>query len=95
MDVETQMANETVEEMEILRHMLGVGSHIRVKDWGSRNYFNAGEGHSDMPTLSRLVLKGLVIPGRNEYWHATPAGYAAIGLKLPKPTARSGGTVDG
>lgn len=86
------MANETVEEMEILRHMLGVGSHIRKKDWGSRNYFNAGIGHSDMPTLHRLIDKGLVIGGLPEYFHATDAGYAAIGLKPPKPTSRSGGT---
>ncbi len=49
-----------VEDMNNLRHMLGIGSHIPAKDWGSRNYFNAGEGHSDMPSLLRLIAAGLV-----------------------------------
>ena len=75
------MENETVAEMEILRHMLGVGSHIRKTEWGYRNYFNAGEDHSDMATLRRLEAKGLAAKFAPEYWHATEAGYAAIGLK--------------
>lgn len=61
--------------------MLGVGDHIRKKDWGSRNYFNADPGHSDMPTLLRLETKGLIYKSKPGYWHATPDGYEAIGLK--------------
>lgn len=78
--------NETVQNMEILRHMLGVGSHIRQKDWGSRNYFNAEDGHSDMPTLLRLEAAGLIERYRPGYWRATDAGYAAINLKRRKGT---------
>lgn len=79
------MENDTVTDMNNLRHMLGVGSHIPKKQWGYRNYFNAGEGHFDMPSLKRLEAAGLVFRGRRpEYWHATEAGYAAIGLPLPK-----------
>jgi hypothetical protein len=74
--------NETVQEMEILRHMLGVGSHIPKRFWGSRNYFNADEGHADMPILRRLEAKGLITAGRVGYWHATQAGCAAIAVKV-------------
>ncbi len=44
----------TDDQLEILRHMLGAKSHIRKKDWGYRNYFNAEKGHSDEKTLLEL-----------------------------------------
>lgn len=75
-------AAETVADMDNLRHMLGVGSHISKRSWGYRNYFNAGEGHAAMPSLLRLEAAGLVVrnPARLEYWYATEAGCKAIGL---------------
>lgn len=73
-------ALDVVAEMDILRHMLGVGSHIPQRDWCYRNYFNGGPGHSDMPTIERLVNKGLAEPYRPNYWRATEAGMKAIGL---------------
>jgi predicted mannosyl-3-phosphoglycerate phosphatase (HAD superfamily) len=73
-------AKETVDDMNNLRHMLGVGSHIPKRDWGYRNYFNAGPGHHDMPSLERLVAAGLVEQFRTEYFRATDAGMRAIGL---------------
>lgn len=79
------MPNDTVADMNNLRHMLGVGSHIPKRDWGARNYFNAGDGHSDMPSLLRLEAAGLIERGRPGYWHATDAGYDAIALKKRKP----------
>lgn len=73
-------AKEIVADMEILRHMLGVGSHIPKKQWAYRNYFNAEDGHGDMPSLLRLQADGLVLKGRPGYWHASEAGCRAIGL---------------
>jgi hypothetical protein len=74
--------NTVVADMEILRHMLGIGSHIRKRDWGFRNYFNAGEGHSDMPSLKRLEAAGLVVQFRADYWAATDDGKRAVGLEI-------------
>lgn len=73
-------AAEVVADMNNLRHMLGVGSHIAKKDWGYRNYFNAQPGHFDEPSLLRLEASGLVRRGQRDYWHATEAGCKAIGL---------------
>lgn len=88
------LAAEVVADMNNLRHMLGVGSHIHKRDWGARNYFNAGEGHADMPSLLRLEASGLIKRNsqRPDYWHATISGAKAIGLetsliaKIFKPT---------
>jgi hypothetical protein len=74
------VSNTAVDDMNNLRHMLGVGSHIPKRDWGFRNYFNAGPGHSDMPSLERLVAAGLAEQFRPEYWRATIAGMKAIGM---------------
>lgn len=73
-------ADQIVADMEILRHMLGVGSHIPKRQWCYRNYFNAEAGHADMPSLLRMERQGLVVGGREGYWHATEAGMKAIGL---------------
>lgn len=78
---DTQSIGEAIaKDMDILRHMLGVGSHIPKRQWCYRNYFNAEAGHSDMPSLLRLEKHGLVVGGREGYWHATEAGMKAIGL---------------
>lgn len=73
-------SDEVVADMNNLRHMLGVGSHIPKRQWCYRNYFNADEGHSDMPSLLRLWANGLITRGRPGYWHATETGMKAIGL---------------
>lgn len=71
-----------VKDMEILRHMLGIGSHIPRSQHGFRNYFNAEPGHNDMPSLERLVERGLVKQNqlRPDYWHATEDGAKVAGL---------------
>jgi hypothetical protein len=79
------VANEVVEEMNILRHMLGIDRRVKPKDWGYRNYFNAEPGHNDYPILLRLEKKGLIERGPRHMWYATPDGCEAVGLKeLPK-----------
>lgn len=72
---------EIVADMKILRHTLGVGSHIHKRDWGHRNYFNAEPGHHAYSSLLRLQASGLLKQGsRPDYFHATEAGCKAIGL---------------
>jgi hypothetical protein len=87
--------NTTVEDMNILRHMLGVGSHIRKRDWGFRNYFNAEDGHFDMPALKRLEAAGLIFQGRPGYWHANADGYRAVGLNVRLMTKATGAMTRG
>lgn len=67
-----------VEDMDNLRHMLGVGSNIRKRDWGYRNYYNASE--QDAVSMRRLEAAGLVVNTHRDYWSATEAGCKAIGL---------------
>lgn len=77
---ELPSSEEIVKDMDILRHTLGVGSHIPKRDWGYRNYFNAGDGHGDMPSLLRLCASGLMRRVNPEYWMATEAGMRAIAM---------------
>lgn len=80
-DVFKRAADLTSAEIAILRHTLGmVGRRASY-----RNYFNAEEGHSDMPTLESLVAKGFM--DRTRFWHtpgdmfrATEAGVNALAL---------------
>jgi hypothetical protein len=46
----------TPNEIEILRHALGIGSD----NPGYRNYFCTGEGSDDYPICESLVAKGLM-----------------------------------
>lgn len=73
-------AAEIIADMEILRHMLGVGEHIPARDWGYRNCLQAREDGSDMPSLLRLQANGLARNYRADYWQATEDGCKAIGL---------------
>ncbi len=72
----------SAEDMENLRHMLGVGRHIPKRQWGFRNYYAPSAG--DMPSMRRLEAAGLVRRGRPYedayYFHATEAGCMAAGL---------------
>lgn len=70
-------------DMNNLRHMLGIGSHIKKRQWGYRNHF--APGGSDIQSMERLEEAGLVQKGRpyeeTHYYHATEAGCVAAGLK--------------
>lgn len=71
--------NDVVTDMDNLRHMLGMVSNVRKRDWGYRNYFYSGE--ADMPSMVRLQAQGLVdYTGRGSVYTATAAGRAAVGL---------------
>lgn len=75
-------ANEMVIDMDNLRHMLGMGDHIRQRDWGFRNYYNAGPDHHQMPSIKRLVSLGLAEEYRPNYYRATEVGMRAVGFNF-------------
>lgn len=72
----------SAEDMSNLRHMLGVARNVPKKQWGYRNYYASSV--SDMPSMRRLEVAGLVRRGRPYedayYFHATEAGCLAVGL---------------
>ncbi|MDA8153121.1 MAG: hypothetical protein M0003_10480 [Acidithiobacillus sp.] len=69
--------------MNNLRHMLGIGSHTKKRQWGYRNRF--APGGADIQSMERLETAGLVYKGRpyadTYFYHATEAGCVAAGLK--------------
>lgn len=67
-----------LEQMEILRHMLGMQSHRPLKEWGWRNYYNSAE--ADLEHLRVLESMGLVQQYRPHYWRATENGMRVAGL---------------
>ena len=75
-----------VEQMDILRHMLGMASNVPKKQWGFRNYFNAGAG-PDQDELRTMLPQGLVENYMRDYWRATEKGMRAVGL--PEKTIRT------
>lgn len=70
-------------DMDNLRHMLGIGSHIKKRQWGYRNHF--APGGPDIQSMERLAEAGLVRKGQpyqeTHFYHATEAGCVAAGLK--------------
>ncbi|MBU2769139.1 hypothetical protein HAP94_24005 [Acidithiobacillus ferrivorans] len=70
-------------DMNNLRHLLGIGSHIKKRQWGYRNHF--APGGADIQGMERLETAGLVCKGRpyadTYFYHATEAGCVAAGLK--------------
>jgi hypothetical protein len=70
-------------DMENLRHTLGIGPHIKKRQWGYRNHF--APGGTDIQSMERLEEAGLVRKGRvyedTHYYHATEVGCIAAGLK--------------
>lgn len=72
----------TVEDLDNLRHMLGVSEKHRK---GYRNYFVAGA--TDVPSMERLREAGFVIHNKGynlstgACYHATTDGARAVGLK--------------
>jgi hypothetical protein len=83
---ETAPSGLSVDDMDNLRHMLGVSErHPR----GYRNYFVAGE--DSVPSMERLRAHGLVIKNEryalseDSCYHATEQGARFIGLsRLPR-----------
>lgn len=69
--------------LAVLRHTL-TGNVCTV---AYRNYYAAGEGHYAQPEIKQLLEAGLMRQGEacsdGHYYHATAAGAAALGLKLP------------
>lgn len=73
-------AETIVADMDNLRHMLGMASNIKPRDYGFRNYYNTSDGGPDNDSMHRLVAMGLVVAGRPNYFHATEAGCKAVGM---------------
>lgn len=76
----------TKQDRHVLIHTL-TGSNTDGNVY--RNYFAAGPGHHDGPSLDRLCAGGLMRRGRkfndgqDQYFHCTEAGADAVGLELP------------
>ena len=83
---EALMIELTDQERHVLRHTLTGSSGA---DDVYRNYFAAGDGHHDMPAITRLVMAGLMYPGKLvtgnscRYYHCTALGARAVGLHAP------------
>lgn len=71
---------------DLLRHMLGAGSHYKKQQHGFRNRFCAGIGGPDYEEMLAMEDAGLVEAGvkinggRDQFFSATVAGCEAIGL---------------
>ncbi len=70
-------------DLDNLRHMLGIGAHIKKRRWGYRNHF--APGGADIQSVKRLESAGLVRKGQpyheTHFYHATEAGCFLAGLK--------------
>ncbi len=70
------------QDIDHLRHMLGVGTHIKMRSWGYRNHFASSK--RDEPSMERLVADGLAKRGGayhdSYFYHATTAGMELAGL---------------
>jgi hypothetical protein len=77
----SEILNITTEDVDDLRHMLGVSKRT---PWGNRNYYVAEPGHQGM---ARLLAAGLVVKNEryqlseDACYHATLAGAKLIGLR--------------
>lgn len=69
-----------LEQMEILRHMLGMATNVPMKQWGWRNYYNSPDAGPDLEALDALKAQGLVEQYRRNYWRATETGMQVAGL---------------
>lgn len=76
----------TQNQIELLIHMLGAGSHVRRNNHGYRNRFCAGIGSPDYVAMVEMESAGLVRAGqkindgKDQYFFATLAGCEAAGL---------------
>lgn len=71
----------TVEDMDRLRHMLGVETRYPPSRWGFRNYYSVGNDE-DLASMNRLAGCGWVEHVRDSFWIATLKGCRAAGLPL-------------
>jgi hypothetical protein len=69
-----------LQDLENLRHMLGVRNDVPRKRWCYRNYFNSNPGCDHYASMQRLVAAGLAVEYRPDYFSATLHGCMAIGL---------------
>jgi hypothetical protein len=73
-----------IEDLDNLKHMLGVSEYTPKRQWGYRNYFACGK--TDELSMERLVEAKYAERGHaygdSFYYHATPLG--AKLLKIPK-----------
>lgn len=74
-------AERWIEDMDDLRHAVGMVSNARPSKWGYRNYYNASLDHAGMLRMEAL---GFVTRGRSAgesvNFYVTEAGCKAIGL---------------
>lgn len=70
------------DDIENIRHMVGMGHYIPRGRWGFRNYFAAGG--SQIAEMARLENNGLVERGgtrdSSTYFRATSEGCRVIGM---------------
>ncbi len=71
-----------IDDMAILRHMLGATSRNDSDTWGNRNHYLANR--RDVALLKQFVSAGMVCTGARlldlRYYHATPWGCRVAGL---------------
>lgn len=76
----------TLEQVELLTHMLGAGFHIRKRQHGYRNHFCAAIGGAHYVAMIEMEAAGLVTAGHkindggDQYFHATREGCRVAGL---------------
>lgn len=83
-----------LDQMDTLRHMLGMASNVPMKDWGWRNYFNSGDEGDDLENLRAMEAQGLVELYRRNYWRATELGMKVVGLPQKARKKLLAGTVN-
>jgi hypothetical protein len=69
-----------LQDLENLRHMLGVRNDKARKHWCYRNHFNSSPECDHYASMQRLVAAGLAVEYRPDYFSATLHGCTAIGL---------------
>lgn len=79
--------------IELMQHALGISERNRTP---YRNYFLAGEGHTDNEKWKKLVFDGFAISrpapefaGGGTLYHVTEKGEAAAISALPEPKKRT------
>jgi hypothetical protein len=83
---EVALSAASPEQIELLTHMLGAGSHVKRSNHGYRNYFCAGIGSPDYAAMIVMEAAGLVKSahkingGTDQYFFATLEGCKAAGL---------------
>lgn len=76
-------AQHWIDDMDDLRHAVGMATNVAPRNWGFRNHYNADADHPGMLRLERL---GFIVRGRwngdSVFFHVTEAGCRAIGLPV-------------